>query len=44
MDETGFFFRMEPDTTLATQQLAGKKKIKKDYQLFFATMVMVHIK
>jgi hypothetical protein len=28
MDETGLFFRMEPDTTLATQQLAGKKKNK----------------
>ena len=28
MDETGLFFRMEPDTTLATRQLAGKKKNK----------------
>jgi hypothetical protein len=28
MDETGLFYRMEPDITLATQQLAGKKKNK----------------
>jgi len=28
MNETGLFFQMEPDTTLATWQLAGKKKNK----------------
>jgi DDE superfamily endonuclease/Tc5 transposase DNA-binding domain/Fission yeast centromere protein N-terminal domain len=28
MDETGLFFRLEPDTTLATQRLNGKKKDK----------------
>src|SRR6185369_4093776 len=28
MDETGLFYRREPDTTLATRQLADKKKNK----------------
>ena len=28
MDETGLFYRLEPDQTLATQRLSGRKKNK----------------
>ena len=28
MDETGLFYRLEPDQTLATHRLAGRKKDK----------------
>lgn len=30
MDETALFYRLEPDTTLATMRLSERKKIRKD--------------
>jgi hypothetical protein len=37
MDETGLFYRLEPDRSLATQRLSGRKKDKERLSIAFCT-------